>query len=213
MRQHTGHETAKPHVPHRVSKKATAKKTGEVTVREAVGVFHDHKTMQAAIDDLQVQGFMRQELSVLAGENAVKEKLGHLYKRTEDAEDDPKAPRMMFIATEEIGVAQAAVIGIPLFVAAVTVGGLVVASGGLLLDALIFAATAGAVGAGIGSMFSTFIAKERAEYLQKQLEHGGLLLWVHVRDAHMEELAKKILRKHSAEDVHVHEIPVQKEEE
>lgn len=212
MRQHTGHNNPKATVPpHHIVKKSA--KTKLPTVREAVGIFQDHKTMQAAIDDLQTQGFMRHEISVLAGETTVREKLGHVYKHIEDAEDDPKAPRMMFIATEEVGVAEAAAIGIPLFVAATVIGGLAVASGGLVLDALIYAAAAGAVGAGIGSLFSTFIAKERAEYLQKQIEQGGLLLWVHARSPQMETLATKILRKYSAEDVHVHEIPVQKERE
>jgi hypothetical protein len=178
------------------------------TVREAVGVFHDPGQLEAAIDELQTRGFMRQEISVLAGEGTIQKKLGHLYKRVQQAEDDPKAPRMIFVSSEDLGAAKAAVIGFPLFVAAVSAGGAVVISGGLLLDALIYAATAGAVGAGIGSMLATFIAKKRAEYLQKQVDHGGILLWVHLRSPESEKLAQKILRKHSAEDVHIHDIPV-----
>lgn len=166
--------------------------------------------MQAAIDELQSHGFMRHEISVLAGEKAIEDKLGHLYRRVEQAEDDPKAPRMMFITTEEVGVAMAAAVGVPLFIAATTTAGAIVVSGGALLDALIYAATAGVVGAGIGSMLATFIAKRRAEYLQKQIEHGGLLLWVHLRSPDMEKLAKKILLKHAAQDVHIHDIPVYK---
>lgn len=177
-------------------------------VREAVGIFQDAAQLQAAIDELQIHGFMRQEISVLAGENTVQEKLGHLYKRIEQAEDDPKAPRMVFVSNEEISVAKAAAIGVPLFIAAASAAGVVVASGGLLLDAIIYAATAGVVGAGVGSMLATFIAKKRAEYLQKQIDHGGILLWVHLRSPDVEKPAQDILRKHSAEDVHIHEIPV-----
>lgn len=36
-------------------------------VREAVGVFHDERTLQAAADDLLVAGFDRADLSLLAG--------------------------------------------------------------------------------------------------------------------------------------------------
>jgi hypothetical protein len=182
----------------------------KITVREAVGVFQDPGKLQAAIDELQSHGFMRHEISVLAGEKTIQEKLGHLYQRVQQAEDDPKAPRMIFISNEEVGTAEALAISVPLFLAAISTGGAIVASGGILLDALIFAATAGAVGAGIGSMLATFIAKQRAEYLQKQIERGGLLLWVHLHSARMEKLANKILLKHSAQDVHVHDIPVYK---
>jgi hypothetical protein len=177
-------------------------------VREAVGVFHDPEMLQAAIDDLQRHGFMRHEISVLAGESAIRDKLGHLYKHVQEAEDDPSAPRVMFISSEEMAVAKGAAVSIPLYIAAATAAGMVVASGGLLLDAIIFAAGAGAVGAGIGSMLATFIAKQRAEYLQEQLERGGLLLWVHLRSPRLENLAEKILLEHSAQDVHVHDIPV-----
>src|SRR4051812_42825402 len=80
------------------------------TVRETVGIFQDPDELQDAIDDLQSHGFMRHQISVLAGESAVQEKLGHLYRRVDEAADDPKAPRMMFMSKEEIGVAEAAAI-------------------------------------------------------------------------------------------------------
>ena len=188
--------------------KHQAHRRPKTTVHEAVGVFHDPAQMQAAIDELQIHGFMRHEISVLAGEDTIHQKLGHLYKRVKEAEDDPKAPRAVFISSEEISVAKAAAVAIPLFIAAVSAAGVVVTSGGLILDALIYAATAGTVGAGIGSMLATFIAKQRAEYLEKQIERGGILLWVHLRSPDMEKTAREILRKYSAEDVHVHDIPV-----
>jgi hypothetical protein len=46
------------------------------TIREAVGVFHDPASLQEAIDELLSSGFDRAELSLLAGEHAVEEKLG-----------------------------------------------------------------------------------------------------------------------------------------
>ena len=45
------------------------------------------------------------------------------------------------------------------------------------------------------------------EALQDQLDHGGLLLWVHVRDAAHEQRAVDILTGNGAEDVHVHDLP------
>jgi hypothetical protein len=178
------------------------------TVREAVGVFRDPDNLQEAFEDLQSHGFMQQELSVLAGESTIQEKLGHLYKRVQKAEDDPQAPRTIFVPLENINIARGVAIGVPLFMAATTTAGVVVATGGAILDAIMYAATAGAIGAGIGSMLSTFIARHHARYLQEQIKRGGLLLWVNIRTPDMEKTAKKILLKHSAQDVHAHDIPV-----
>ena len=46
------------------------------TLREAVGVFTSENDLQAAIDELLSSGFHRAELSLLASEEAVNEKLG-----------------------------------------------------------------------------------------------------------------------------------------
>ena len=50
-------------------------------IREAVGVFGDADTMQQAIDDLLSSGFDHADLSLLASESTVDEKLGHKYKK------------------------------------------------------------------------------------------------------------------------------------
>src|SRR5690606_35525505 len=51
----------------------------KATVRDAVGVFHDEKALQAAVDELLIAGFDRSKLSLLADQDAVERKLGHLY--------------------------------------------------------------------------------------------------------------------------------------
>ena len=63
-----------------------AKKKADV-IREAVAVFEDEDTLVAAADELMSSGFDRAELSLVAGEAAVSEKLGHLYERVEKEED------------------------------------------------------------------------------------------------------------------------------
>ena len=55
--------------------------------------------------------------------------------------------------------------------------------------------------------FARKIGNEHAKYLTQHLAHGGLLLWVRTRDAEREKTALEILRRHSAEDVHLHELP------
>ena len=45
--------------------------------REAVGIFHDEKSLRSAADALMISGFDRSYLSLLASDKAVDQKLGH----------------------------------------------------------------------------------------------------------------------------------------
>jgi hypothetical protein len=66
---------------------------GHRAAREAVGVFIRLEDFQDAIDELLSSGFHRAELSLLASERAVQEKLGHRYKKVNELRDDPRVPR------------------------------------------------------------------------------------------------------------------------
>ena len=66
-----------------------AENQAEGTIREAVGVLDDAKSLEDAIDELESSGFDRAEISLLASEHAIEEKLGHVYTKTEELEDDP----------------------------------------------------------------------------------------------------------------------------
>jgi hypothetical protein len=83
----------------------------------------------------------------------------------------------------------------------------VVASGGTLAAAIAAAAVAGGSGGLLGGWAAQFLGRDRGEALQRQLDGGGLLLWVHVRDAAHEQRAVEILTRHGAEGIHVHELP------
>lgn len=72
------------------------------TVREAVAVFDRPAHLQAAIDELLSSGFRRAELSLLAGEQAVLEKLGR-HGSIASLADNPDAPRTDYVSPEAIG--------------------------------------------------------------------------------------------------------------
>lgn len=181
-------------------------RSATTTIREAVGVFHDPDSLQEAIDELLSSGFDRAELSLLAGEHAVEEKLGHRYRKVAELEDDPRVPRTAYVSVESIGDAEGGLIGGLMYIGAVVAGGAVVASGGTLAGAFLAAAMAGGAGGLFGSALAKLIDDHHADYLQRQLDKGGLLLWAHVRDREHEQRAKHILERHSGEDVHVHEL-------
>jgi len=176
----------------------------EGLVREAVAVFDTVESLQQAIDELQSSGFDRAELSLLAGQHTVEEKLGHIYTRAEELEDDPKVPTVAYISTEAVEAAEAALIGTPMYIAACTAAGIMTAAGGPLAWTIAATVAAGGGGAAIGGVLASMVGKHHSEYLQKQLDQGGLLLWVRTRDVAHEHAAKQILSRNSAHDVHVH---------
>lgn len=177
--------------------------------REAVGIFHSPEGFQDAIDELLSSGFHRAELSLLASEAAVVDKLGHMYRKVDALADDPDVPRAAYVAGEDVGDAEGGIIGGLVYIGATA--GAIVASGGTLLAVIVAAALAGGAGGLIGSVLAKWVGSHHAHYLQEQLERGGLLLWVRTRDPASEERAVAILGRYSAEKVHVHGLPFEAE--
>jgi hypothetical protein len=176
-------------------------------VREAVGVFKGAEDFQAAIDELLQSGFHRAELSLLASEQAVEEKLGHRYQKVSSLADNPVIPRAAYISPEAIGGAQGGLIGVLMYVGAMAAAGAIVASGGTLTAVIIGAALTGGAGGLIGSILAKWVGEDHARYLQQQVDHGGLLLWVRTWNAADEEHAMSILKKHSGKQAHIHALP------
>ena len=173
-----------------------------------MGYFETADALQEAIDELMSSGFDRAELSLLAAEHAVEEKLGHKYNKVAELEDDPKAARCCYVSTESIGDAEGGLMGAPLYVATAAAAGVaILASGGTMAAAILGAALAGGAGGLIGGILAKLVGDHHAHHLQEQLEHGGLLLWVRTWDAGHQQRAVDILKKHSGREVHVHAIP------
>ncbi len=173
-------------------------------IREAVAYFENGENLEAAIDELLRSGFDRAEISLLASERAVEDQLGHRYDRVSELEDDPTVPRTFYVPTESIGGAEGALIATPLYLAALSAIGGVVASGGSLLALLVGTIAAGGAGGALGAALAKLVGDHHATHLQRQIDHGGLLLWVRTWDSSDEERAVAILGKHSGHDVHVH---------
>lgn len=175
-------------------------------VTEAVGVFDDVHDLDLAVEDLHEAGFAKDHVSLLASQDAVEKKLGHRYERVEDLEDDPAAPRKAYRTRESLGQAEDRLIGSLTYLPALLAAGTVVASSGVVAAAVTGVAVAGAA---IGTVLGHFMDKSHADWLQGQLERGGLLLWVRTETPEAEQKALEILRRHSAHDVHLHKIPEQ----
>ena len=65
-----------------------------------------------------------------------------------------------------------------------------------------------AVGTGfaMGAALGRIIHQHHAQRLKEQLERGGLLLWVNVRNQDEERSAMTVLKAHDARELHTHSI-------
>jgi hypothetical protein len=176
------------------------------TVCEVVGVFHKAEHLESAIDELLSSGFDRAELSLLASEAAVAEKLGGFYQPAVELADDPAVPRAAFVSSQAIGDAEGALIGGLAYVGAIVAIGAVVMSGGALGAAITAAVLAGGTGGLIGSVLARLVGHHHAAYLRDQIENGGLLLWVRAWNESDEARALEIIAKHAADKVHSRSI-------
>jgi hypothetical protein len=180
--------------------------TSTYVASEVVGVFPDTEALQAAVDALLRAGFDRAAISVLATDAAARERLRRLYGTTAAAADDPHAPHAPPVTSESRNEITAAAVGIPFYIASVAGAAAVVASGGVLAAAIAAAVASGAAGAGIGAALSGVFAKQHGDAVGEQISRGGLLLWVGVRDAAMEDRALAVLRQANGAQVHAHTV-------
>jgi hypothetical protein len=180
---------------------------GETQTREAVGLFHDEKALQDAADELLINGFNHADLSLLAGHRAVESRLGGMFERVAELEDNPGVAFQAFVDSDSRTEGKGVLVGGLFYVGAIAAAGMVVASGGTIAALIIGAAAGGGAGGLIGAALARFLHKHHAHALQEHLDRGGLLLWVHTPDEAHERKALEILRRCGAEDAHVHSLP------
>lgn len=171
---------------------------------EVVGVFHAADGLESAIEELLSSGFDRAQLSLLASERAIEDKLKHGYRSVAELADDPTVPRTAYVSSAAVGDAQGALIGGLTYVGATSAIGAVVMSGGALAATLVAAIVAGGAGTLLGSILARLVGQHHAENMNEQIERGGLLLWVRAWEAEDDALAISILRKHGGGHVHSH---------
>ncbi|MCK6418294.1 MAG: hypothetical protein L6Q57_05065 [Alphaproteobacteria bacterium] len=170
--------------------------------REAVGIFDSQSHRDAAIAELEITAFPRHDISVLGSESELRRRYGTGGVPLHRLEDNAQAPRAVSIRPEEKIIARGFVIGICAYV-----GGCIVAIAAQTLNplSLLAAIAAGSLaGAALGGLIAYLFGHYLQKQISRQIQKGGLLLWVRTGDAEKEKIAMKILRKHGARDVHVH---------
>lgn len=174
------------------------------TVREAVAVIEDIESLEAAVEELKEAGFAESDLSLLAGHATVERKLGRMYTRVEELEDEPDVPRTAFVSTRKVEEREKMMVGSMTTLPTLIAAGTIVASAGAVAAAIAGTAVTGAL---IGNVLARWMDKRHAQWLEEQLERGGILLWVRTADEARERQALAILIRHATHDVHIHAFP------
>jgi len=168
---------------------------------ELVGIFPDYQSLQQAIDDLLLAGFARCELSLSApqmgkqaGEPIVK------------LADDPKARRVDHFCSEALGDAEGSLVGgFALIPALAGAWGAGAAGVGLAATAGI-AVASGGTGALVGLALAYLLSRKWHAEHERQVQDGGMLLWVGLRSPNQQTAAVQILKRHGAHHVHSHDV-------
>ena len=179
-------------------------------VREVAGIVRSQQALDDVVDVLELSGFDRADIDIIADENTILKRFGHMFIPVEELADVPGAPRRAFIRADDVSMVRAQAFGVLFYVGAVAAALGVVASGGSLAAALAAAAAAGTASGGIGAAATRFLGRERADLVETMINEGGVVLWVRVRSEDTEKRAEHILRTHGAEGVRVHEITIEK---
>jgi hypothetical protein len=177
-------------------------------IREAVGVFMGADDLKRAGDALLSAGFDRAALGLLASEEAVESSLGDLYARANAFAGQPQATHQGLVRHEAVGSTVHAWLG-GLSVAGTTAfGAVAVASSAVLGGALVAAAAGAATLGAIGALMRAIVHESDAEHLQKEVDHGRLLLFARTNTAAEEQRATGILLKNNALEAKVYDVPV-----
>lgn len=178
----------------------------DTSFREAVGLFPNMATMQDAIRELEGSAFQRDSISVLGSRHEIERVFGTDVINTVEAKDNPLSPRQAPSRPEEESIGAGALIGSVAYLAAISAALMTMPLS--LPITLAAVALGGGGGAFIGMGLVSMLGHRMDENVLRQIDQGGLILWVRTPDAEHEEIALDIMRKHGAHHIQIHDMTV-----
>lgn len=195
-----------------MAREQTVAKTSATVMREAVGTFRSEEQLAAAVGELTRSGWDRADLSLLGASSVIDPHVAAPAGKTApEASDDPNLPRTAVVTDVDEAQGRTLLGGMAGVMAGFAAAGAVVVTGGGALAAMVGAAIAGGGATAAVQAAGRWLGERRNDFLQEQIDRGGILLWVTLRKAGQERRAQEILRRHGAENVNIHELPVEVE--
>lgn len=179
---------------------------GTYKAREVVALFDDFDDLVATIEELELAGFDRAQISTMRSCRAAERKLGRPIADVRELEDEPIVPLGGWFDRHELTEGKAALAAGLAYVGSLIAIGAVVAEDGGLVAIIVAGAGGGGIAAAGGICLTRFVGRRRTREFKEQLARGGLLLWAETRSREQEQRAIDILEGHSTRDVHLHEL-------
>jgi len=173
--------------------------------REIVGTFQSPEALEDAIGALASAGWDRAEMSLLGPQHLLAPEKEYVPD-TSAVADDPDAPRTAVVGKDDVRQSRALWAGMAGTVGAFVAAGATILTGGTVLAAIIGAAALGGGAAAAVEAFGNKADDGREMFQDKQIDHGGIVLWVMLDGPHQETEARAIMERFGATDIHVHEI-------
>jgi hypothetical protein len=180
--------------------------TEQTAIREVVAIFGSREALENAIEDLLSNGFDRSQLSLLGSHDTVEETLGHPLGDVHAVAEDPEAPRSEPLERPDVGNVAGVAVGPPAAFAALAAAGITAMTGGAFAGVAVAALAAGGGVGALGAFLAKRYTDEVAGDFEEQVAHGGIVMWVNLREPHQEQRAREILARHAKEKVRVHEV-------
>lgn len=175
-------------------------------VRETVGIFPDDSTLMAAIDELEQQHFARQDISVVTNAAEVQKAYQSAFKRPSNLVGDARAPRSFLVMPEEQSLAQAVFVGAGALFGVVCAMSIVISAGIHYENVTALFMVGTILGGLVGLAAAIAQTTIRRKHLQRQMNNGGLLLWVNTPTRERERVASGILSRNGARDVRIQQV-------
>lgn len=176
----------------------------EGRIREAVAIFDKQEDLDAAVADLEITAFPRHDISVLGDRGQIRHHFLADYVEPEKVEDNPLSPRVAPVMPEERTIGAGAICSIFAYIAGCI--GAMNADVTSNLSLLISITVGSIVGAVFGFIVVLCIRSFLWRDIRRQIEKGGLVLWVRTPTPAYEDTACSILKKHGGRHIHIHEI-------
>lgn len=162
--------------------------------REAVGVFDDLDSLNAAVAELELVAFPRHDISILSPEDPIPTKI---------AQHSTLVKRTMLVRPEENAIFSGVIIGGGAYAGAITAA-LVIgpsASTASLVGMVVLGMIAGML---LGGFVTQIIALRQRQSWNRQVRRGGSVLWVRSAGPASEHKAMRIMRKYGGQNIHIH---------
>ncbi len=182
-------------------------------VREVAGVFYSRQALEAAVEDLLLNGFDRADIDQLASLDEVRKRFD-TYVASEELADLTPAPRQPVFTRDDITMMLAVTASLTGVAAGTAVAFGVLRSGGSESSAAIVGALVGLAAGGVAALvMKRVFRRDAVRGLETPRLQRGVVLWVRVRSAEREAMAQDILARNGGRAVRVHEIAIEKRTE